>query len=202
MNTPQTIIVKHVGNSSLGTAGLIFSILGWPTCGLLCIPGALFSFLGLFSNKQKSHAIAGLIVGFPGVLFFIFWGMSILGLGAVAVTAVSQIEAPKPEVTTMPVPAAPAPEQITETVIVALTPDIGQPPMPTLRPKLARSNPYDLQRTFTDATGQHRIEAKVLAFKQGWVKLLKADGKEIALEITKLSSVDQDWIKANFDESK
>lgn len=95
---PQTIVVHTVGQSTLGTAGLIFSILGWVTCGMLCIPGAALSFLGLFSNKQKTHALIGLLIGFPGVLFFFLIGLgfmlSLLGLagGAAAQAAKAQAE--------------------------------------------------------------------------------------------------------------
>lgn len=77
---PVTHVHVHSapGNSALGTAGLIFSALGWVTCGLLCPLGALFSFLGLFSKGSKSHAIAGLIVGFPGVIFLAVFGFGFL----------------------------------------------------------------------------------------------------------------------------
>ena len=77
--------------NALGLAGLIFSILGWLTCGLLCIPGAFLSFLGLFSRAPKTLAIVGLIVGFPGAIFFFVVGlgiiMAVLGLGAAGVAA-------------------------------------------------------------------------------------------------------------------
>ena len=86
-NQPQFVVVKEATNG-IGLAGLIFSILGWLTCGLLCLVGAPLSFLGLFSKGPKGTAIAGLIVGFPGVLFFVFIGIglvaSVLGIGATA----------------------------------------------------------------------------------------------------------------------
>jgi hypothetical protein len=74
-----------------GNCGPIFSILGWFTCGLLCIPGAFFCLLALFARGPKGTAIAGLIVEFSGTLFFAFVGlgmiMAFLGLGAAATTA-------------------------------------------------------------------------------------------------------------------
>jgi hypothetical protein len=81
MSAPQQTVVIHEspGTSGVAMAGLVFSILGWFTCGLLCIPGALLSFLGLFSRGPKGAAIAGLIVGFPGVLFFLLIGIGFLG---------------------------------------------------------------------------------------------------------------------------
>jgi hypothetical protein len=88
----QTVIVQTgESTSGLAIAGLIFAILGWFTCGLLCLPGAFLSGLALFAKGPKGMAIAGLIVGFPGTLFFIFFGMTMmlgaLGLGAAATTA-------------------------------------------------------------------------------------------------------------------
>lgn len=92
----QTVIIQNEGNSGVGTAGLIFSILGWVTCGLLCPIGAILSFIGLFSKGAKGHAVAGLIVGFPGVLFLVFVGggiiISLLGLGTVTVAAINEAE--------------------------------------------------------------------------------------------------------------
>ena len=89
----QTVVINQAPNTSgLAIAGLIFSILGWFTCGLLCIPGAFLCFLALFSRGPKGTAIAGLIVGFPGTLFFAFVGlgviMSALGLGTAVSSAV------------------------------------------------------------------------------------------------------------------
>ena len=91
----QTVVVQQSpGTSGLGLAGLVFSILGWFTCGLLCIPGAALSFLGLFTRGSKGAAIAGLIVGFPGVIFFVVIGMGIiggvLGIGGAAVSTAHQ----------------------------------------------------------------------------------------------------------------
>ncbi|QDV25324.1 SHD1 domain-containing protein [Aureliella helgolandensis] len=94
---PQTVVIhKSDDTNVLGMAGLIFSTIGWLTCGLLCIPGAALSFLALFSRKPKGLALAGLIVGFPGVLFFAFVGMGLmmgaLGLGAAAQQASQRVE--------------------------------------------------------------------------------------------------------------
>jgi hypothetical protein len=79
MNQPANVTVVHVQAKSngLGLAGLILSILGWFTCGLLCIPGALFSLVGLLF-APRGTALAGLIVGFPGTLFFVFFGLTML----------------------------------------------------------------------------------------------------------------------------
>jgi len=92
---PQTVVVHAAReNSILGTAGLIFSILGWLTCGVLSLPGALLCFAGLLSSKAKTHAIIGLIVGFPATIFFFMMGLGMitafLGIGAAAVSSVDQ----------------------------------------------------------------------------------------------------------------
>lgn len=78
---PVTQVVVHSSrdNSALGTAGLIFSTLGWVTCGLLCPIGALLSILGLFSSGKKTHAIVGMVVGFPGMIFLFVIGFGIIG---------------------------------------------------------------------------------------------------------------------------
>lgn len=89
----DAVVVKQPSTSGVAIAGLIFSILGWFTCGLLCIPGALLSFLGLFSRGPKGAAVAGLIVGFPGTIFFFVVGlgmlMGALGVGASATHAIA-----------------------------------------------------------------------------------------------------------------
>jgi hypothetical protein len=88
--TPGTTVVlpQPAGTSGFAIAGLIFSILGWLTCGLLCIIGAPLSFLALFDRGPKGVAIAGLIVGFPGIVFFILVGagffLAALGIGVAA----------------------------------------------------------------------------------------------------------------------
>ena len=50
-------------------------------------------------------------------------------------------------------------------------------------------------RTWTDSTGRHKIEAKLIAVKQGFVKLEKKDGSTIVLAINKLSQADQKLLK-------
>jgi hypothetical protein len=79
MNPPANVTVVKVLSQSngLGLAGLVLSILGWFTCGLLCIPGAFFSLIGLLF-APRGTALAGLIVGFPGVIFFATVGMGFL----------------------------------------------------------------------------------------------------------------------------
>jgi hypothetical protein len=103
MSQPQaihTVIVQDSSNA-LGLAGLIFSVLGWLTCGLLCIIGAPLSFLGLFSKGSKGTAVAGLIVGFPGVIFFGFVGLGLitafLGIGEAAQQAMQRAETVRAE---------------------------------------------------------------------------------------------------------
>jgi hypothetical protein len=49
-------------------------------------------------------------------------------------------------------------------------------------------------RSWTDATGQHRIEAELVAVKQGWVRLKRASGEAVSLPIARLSKPDQDYV--------
>lgn len=49
-------------------------------------------------------------------------------------------------------------------------------------------------RFWTDATGQHRIEAELVAVKEGWVRLKRASGESVSLPIARLSQLDQDYV--------
>lgn len=93
---PFVIPQMQIGNSGLSTAGLIFSCLGWLTCGLLSPVGAFLCFLGLFARGSKSHAVAGLIVGFPGVIFLLTFGLGFLGIfGILGIGVTSSFEKAK-----------------------------------------------------------------------------------------------------------
>jgi hypothetical protein len=49
-------------------------------------------------------------------------------------------------------------------------------------------------RTWTDASGEHKIEAKFGGVIAGKVKLIKRDGSTLQIPLEKLSDEDQDWI--------
>ena len=53
------------------------------------------------------------------------------------------------------------------------------------------------KRTWTDLTGKHKVEAKLLSRTSSQVTLIKDDGKEVTLLIEKLSQTDQKWLKEN-----
>jgi hypothetical protein len=50
-------------------------------------------------------------------------------------------------------------------------------------------------RTWSDATGEHKIEAAYLGFADSKVKLKRVDGKEIAVPVEKLSAADQQYVQ-------
>ena len=50
-------------------------------------------------------------------------------------------------------------------------------------------------RTWTDSSGEHKIEAKFAYVIKGSVKLVKKDGSTITIPLEKLSDEDQAWIK-------
>ncbi|MGB7325886.1 MAG: SHD1 domain-containing protein [Rubripirellula sp.] len=54
-------------------------------------------------------------------------------------------------------------------------------------------------RSWTDITGKHKIEAEFIGFSDGSVKLKRADGKEIVVPLEKLSQPDQQRAKALHD---
>jgi hypothetical protein len=118
--TTTVVVQQSPGTSGLAIAGLIFSVLGLISFGLLSIPGVLLSFMALFSRGPKGVAIAGLIVGFPGVLFFAIVGLGfiavILGFGAAANEAMKQAE----RRANQPQPA------VEEDVETAAAPDVGK----------------------------------------------------------------------------
>jgi hypothetical protein len=53
----------------------------------------------------------------------------------------------------------------------------------------------DEYRTWTDSTGKHKIEAKFESVENGKVTLLRKDGKEVTLDLSKLSRADQEYVK-------
>lgn len=50
-------------------------------------------------------------------------------------------------------------------------------------------------RTWTDAAGKHKTEAKYGGMVAGKVNLIKRDGSKVQLPLEKLSEEDQEWIK-------
>ena len=55
----------------------------------------------------------------------------------------------------------------------------------------------DEKRIWTDITGKHKVEAKMLSRTSSQVTLIKDDGKEVTLSIEKLSQTDQKWLREN-----
>lgn len=86
---PRVVVVQQSSNA-FGIAGFVLSVLGLLTCGTTSILGFIFSFIGLF-KEPKGLAIAGLVLGLPGLVFFGLIGvgmvMGFLGIGALAVSA-------------------------------------------------------------------------------------------------------------------
>lgn len=87
--TQQAVYVNVPGKSSngIGTAGLVFAIIGlfvgWiPVLGwIVWFFGALFSFIGLFKSP-RGCAIAGFIISFIWLIVFVFVIGSIGSLAA------------------------------------------------------------------------------------------------------------------------
>jgi hypothetical protein len=50
-------------------------------------------------------------------------------------------------------------------------------------------------RVWTDSSGQHKTDARLVAVKQGWVQLEKRDGQTISLPIQRLSAADQRYLR-------
>ena len=58
-----------------------------------------------------------------------------------------------------------------------------------------KKNPLAFWRTWTDASGKYRIEAKFGGVTDGKVELTKRDGSALTLPLEKLSDEDKEWIK-------
>ena len=54
---------------------------------------------------------------------------------------------------------------------------------------------YGEERTWTDRTGKHKVEAEFVLFKDGEVSLRKSDGKVVKFSIEKLSKSDQAFVR-------
>jgi len=50
-------------------------------------------------------------------------------------------------------------------------------------------------RIWTDASGQHHIEAAFTGMAAGLVRLRKADGTVISIPLEKLSGADHEWLR-------
>jgi WD40 repeat protein len=67
-------------------------------------------------------------------------------------------------------------------------------PAPQSRP--APPDDAPAMRTWTDATGAYAIEATLTSYVNGKAVLKKSDGRTIAIETTRLSAPDQEYVKA------
>jgi len=212
MSQQQTIIIDNQSTSGIATAGLTFSILGWFTCGLLCIPGAFLSFLGLFSKGPKGTAIAGLIVGFPGVFFFMFFGLSMLagmlGLSGAIDAAAVDVAAKTNKVKSVQLPPQDnAPVQLSdedlelkielgtlvdpEVVLQQIQPDTPVQPEVSAKDILRKAK----TRVWTSVDGKFSIEATFVKSNPIQVTLEKTDGSMIDVPLEKLSNEDKKFIK-------
>jgi len=72
----------------------------------------------------------------------------------------------------------------------ATTPD----PSATTDSAPAAADVTSAKRTWTDRSGQHQIEAELVAVKSDWVQLRRPSGELIALPIAKLSEADQSFV--------
>jgi hypothetical protein len=120
-------------------------------------------------------------------------------------SAVVESELPMVEEEETPV-AEPKPTETTELAIdqSEITEDAGPAaiqeaePTPTVGPVLEpepEPEPETTFRTWTDSTGEHKVEAEFVSATMGQVKLRKADGSEVVLPMERLSEADQEWLR-------
>ena len=73
MTEPHYIYVERESNN-LGVAGFTLSILGYLTCGVLCVPAMFMCMVALsYPNRPKGLAIAGFMISIPGVLMVVLF---------------------------------------------------------------------------------------------------------------------------------
>lgn len=222
MSQGSPVVVVQNETNGLALAGLIFSILGWLTCGLLSLIGAPLSFLGLFSKGPKGMAVAGLLVGFPGVLFFVFIGMGmlagVLGLGAAAtaIEATAEANAQAEQTTTIDIEGTNPSEAVDarfSELMNAYTSDLAKykaaianlDSLKTEQQKLQASlaeidakepeKPVLEPRQWTAEQGDYRIEATYISADANKVTLSNDDGKTVSVDIAKLVVTDRFYIK-------
>lgn len=107
----------------------------------------------------------------------------------------SKLRLANPPQATDPATVAAAPPAAIEPPSTAQPPPPGNPFLrpPAPSPPAAPAEPQ--LRTWTDSTGKHKIEAKLLESAGGQVKLQRADGKLVTLPHEKLSTADQEYLR-------
>jgi hypothetical protein len=89
-------------------------------------------------------------------------------------------------------PGTPA-EKLARDELAAIDPDAAA--LSSSSTESSTEEAGDDYRTWSDASGKFKIEAKFVQQKQGFVQLQKRDGKLVSIAIAKLSQADQDFLK-------
>ena len=77
--------------NALGVVGLVFSCLGFITCGLLSPIGFLLSMIGLL-NQPRTAAVVGSVIGFLGSFWLVLFGYAIVGGFFFAKSALQEVQ--------------------------------------------------------------------------------------------------------------
>ena len=98
--------------------------------------------------------------------------------------------------------AAPAVPAITPPAAPAIKPDNKPAEKPAEKPAIKPSGkPVTMDRgalrTWTDITGRHQIQAALLTFADGLVRIREPDGQILRVNISKLSTEDQEYVIKN-----
>jgi outer membrane biosynthesis protein TonB len=113
--------------------------------------------------------------------------------------------APPPAATPAPVAPAPAapkaaiePEKPVVPPVPA-GPAVPAPAAPGVPPTPAKDSPFGMNnglRTWSDATGQYRLEARLVSVQDNLVRLCNAEGKFFRIAMQQLSPADQQFVRA------
>lgn len=180
---------------SLAIPGVVLSAFGWLTCGLFCIPGIILTFGSFFQRGSKVWSFVGLLVGLPGLAFFALFGLAMIlaavGIGGAAAVSQAKLEEAQRQAEQQqqspPIESEQTPSIAPPIEVFVSTPDIGEPPAPDYK---------RLPRVWT--AGKFSVEA-TYRFKIGdKITIQRTDnGKEISVEVVKLSEEDQQWVREN-----
>jgi hypothetical protein len=212
---PQSLHVI-VQSNGFGVAGFVVSLISFFCCGLTAPLGLLMSVIAL-AWPPRGFAFAGTLLGALGSWWLFFGGFALLmSMIGSSTTQPSIAEPPHIELpatsTTREAAGFPSTKKEDDRGLLAEPAPVAEnrasaeratvPTSPELpqdeRPAEAAPRPI---RTWHSASGKFSTDAEFLSAGLGKVKLRKADGTELTLELDQLSEDDRNWI-ADYARSK
>jgi hypothetical protein len=201
MNERQNITQVFVGsqnNNGFGSAGFWISLASFLCCGLLAPLGLLLSIIGLFS-PNRGMAVAGTFLGTAGS-WWLFAGGFVMLAGIIGA-----LQPPPPTLTResvdsiqTPIEAEPEEIQLDEPgeAPVDVSPEENlTEPEPSYAPHVtSEAERIDAAKWREWTSGQYKVRAKFVKRIGSQVTLEREDGKQIKIDIGRLSEEDAEFI--------